>query len=262
MQMATVICLSNEKGGCGKSVTSANLGFGLARHGKKVLLIDADAQGSLTISLGNHQPDKLPVTLATVMGNIISERSFDPEFGILHHDEGVDLMPANIALTNIELSLVNEMGREFVLRQYVEKLRPLYEYIILDTSPSLGLLTVNTMAASDQIIIPVVPRYLDVKGLEQLLKTISQIRKQINPKLEICGVLLTMVDMRSKFTKEIIGMIEAAYGGKINIFKDSIPLSVRAAEMSAKGISIYAFDPRGRVAAAYEAFVKEVLDVA
>ena len=133
MQMATVICLSNEKGGCGKSVTSANLGFGLARHGKKVLLIDADAQGSLTISLGNHQPDKLPVTLATVMGNIISERSFDPEFGILHHDEGVDLMPANIALTNIELSLVNEMGREFVLRQYVEKLRPLYEYIILDT---------------------------------------------------------------------------------------------------------------------------------
>ena len=260
--MATVICLSNEKGGCGKSVTSASLGFGLARHGKKVLLIDADAQGSLTISLGNHQPDKLPVTLATVMGNIITETEFDPTFGILHHDEGVDLMPANIALTNVEISLVNEMGREFVLRQYIEMVRPLYEYIILDTSPSLGLLTINALAASNKVIIPVAPRYLDVKGLELLLKTISRIRKQINPNLEIGGVLLTMVDKRTRFTKEIIGMIEAAYGGKINIFKDSIPISVRAAETSAKGISIYAYDPRGKVATAYEAFVRGVLDVA
>jgi chromosome partitioning protein len=258
----TVICLSNEKGGVGKSVSAASLGFGLARHGKKVLLIDADAQGSLTISLGNHQPDKLPITIATVMGNMLSETDFDPTAGILHHNEGVDIMPANIKLADIEISLVSAMGRETVLQQYIEMIRPLYEYVILDTSPSLGLMTINALAASSQVIIPVAPKYLDVKGMELLLKTISQVRKKFNPSLEIGGVLLTMVDKRVNFTKEIIGMIETAYGGKINIFKEYIPLSVRAAETSREGKSIFAYDPRGKAAAAYAAFVEGVLRVA
>ena len=260
--MATVICLSNEKGGCGKSVTSASLGFGLAQRGKKVLLIDADPQGSLTISLGNHQPDKLPVTLANIMSNIVEESEFDPSFGILHHDEGVDLTPANIALANTELALVTALGRETVLRRYIEMVGPMYEYIVIDTSPSLGLMTINALAASNKVIIPVTPKYLDVKGLELLLKTISRIKKQINPNLEIGGVLFTMVDKRANFTKEIIAMIEDAYGGKINIFTESIPLSVRAAETSREGISIFSYDPRGKAAIAYTAFVKGVLGVA
>jgi chromosome partitioning protein len=261
-KMATVICLSNEKGGCAKSVTAANLGFGLARHGKKVLLLDADAQGSLTISLGNHQPDKLSVTLATVMEKILNETDFNPTEGTLHHDEGVDLMPANIKLAKTEILLASEMERETKLRQYIDMVRPLYEYIVIDTSPSLGLMTVNALAASDKVIIPVAPKYLDVKGLELLLKTIAGLRKKINPNLEIGGILFTMVDRRSKFTKEIIGMIESAYGGNISIFKEYIPLSVRAAETSREGKSIYNYDPKGKVAAAYAAFVEGVLGVA
>ena len=260
--MATVFCLSNEKGGCAKSVTAASLGFGLARHGKKVLLIDADAQGSLTISLGYPQPDKLPVTLATVMGKIIGDEDFDPTADLLHHNEGVDLMPANIRLSKTEILLAPEMERETKLRQYIDMVGPLYEYIVIDTSPSLGLMTVNALAASQKVIIPVAPKFLDVKGLELLLKTIAGLRKRINPRLEISGVLFTMVDGRTNFTREIISMIEAAYGGNINIFKDRIPLSVRAAEMSAKGMSIYSYDPKGKVAAAYSAFVEGVLKIA
>jgi chromosome partitioning protein len=132
-RMATVICISNEKGGTGKSLTSASLSIGLARQGKKVLAIDADPQGSLTVSLGNRQPDKLPVTLAAIMGNILNEKPFDPAEGIIRHEEGIDLMPANFALANTELALVPAMGRETILRQYVEMVKPYYSHIILDT---------------------------------------------------------------------------------------------------------------------------------
>ena len=260
--MATVLCISNEKGGTGKSVTSASLGVGLARHGKKVLCIDDDPQGSLTISLGNHQPDRLPVTLATVMRRIIEEKKMDPMAGIIRHQEGIDLLPANITLAGMELSLVPVIGRETVLRQYVNTVKPLYDYIIIDTSPSLGLLTVNALAAADQVIVPVVPKFLDVKGLELLLRTISQIKRQINPNLAIGGILLTMVDARMNFTREIISLIESAYGGKIRIFSEQIPRSVRAAESSAEGVSIFTYDPRGKVAAAYASLVEGVLEIA
>jgi len=260
--MAIVLSIAAQKGGVGKSTTAASLGTGLACQGKKTLLLDMDPQHSLTISLGFQQSDKLPVALATVLGNIISETEFDPKLGILHHAEGADLMPANIALANTELALVPVIGRETILRQYINMVRPLYDYIIIDTAPSLGLLTLNALAASDQVIVPVTPKYLDVKGLELLLKTISRIRKQINPQLEISGILLTMVDIRANFTREIIGSVERAYGGKIRIFDEYIPRSVRAAETSAQGISIYAHDPRGRVAAAYEALTGEVLKIA
>jgi chromosome partitioning protein len=260
--MATVICVSNEKGGTGKSLTCASLSVGLARQGKKVLAIDADQQGSLTISFGHRQPEKLPVTLADIIGSILTEKKFDPTAGILRHEEGVDLMPANITLANTELALVPVMGREAVLRQYIDMVRPLYSHIVIDTSPSLGLMTVNALAASDSVIVPVAPKYLDVKGMELLFKTIAKVRKQINPQLVIGGILFTMVNKQANFTKEIIGMIEEAYGGSIRIFADHIPLSVRAAETGATGKSIFLHDPRGKVAVAYDALAKGVLGVA
>jgi chromosome partitioning protein len=260
--MRKVICISNEKGGTGKSITSASLAVALARQGERVLLIDADPQGSLTISMGNRQPDKLAITLSTVIANIVADNDFDPMAGIIRHDEGVDLMPANIALANTELALVPVLGRETILRQYIEMVEPHYSRIVIDTSPSLGLMTLNALAASTSVIVPVAPKYLDVKGLELLLKTIAKIKKQINPDLEVCGILLTMVDTRTNFTKEIISMIESAYGGKIRIFEDYIPNSVRAAETGAKGVSIFKHDPRGRVAAAYDSLAKGVLEVA
>jgi chromosome partitioning protein len=145
---------------------------------------------------------------------------------------------------------------------YIEKVKPLYDFIIVDCAPSLDLLTVNALAAADSIIIPVVPRYLDAKGMELLMKSIAQIRRQINPSLSIDGILLTMADRRANFTREIITLIENAYGGNIRIFKEHIPRSVRASESTARGVSIFTHDPNGKVAAAYTALTREVLDCA
>jgi len=260
--MGKVFVVSNRKGGCGKSFTTASLGVGLARQGKKVLCIDTDNQHSLTISLGVKEPDKLPVTLKTIIMDIIDEKEIDPTAGIIHHAEGIDLMPANNSLTGIELALATLMGRETILRQYIERVSPLYDYCLIDTCPTLDMLAINSLAAANSVIIPVTPKYLDAKGLELLLRSISKIRKQINPQLSICGILMTMVDSRTNFTKDIIKMISEAYGEKIRIFKDAIPHSVRAAETSATGKSIFLHDPNGKVAAAYDALTREVLESA
>ena len=197
-----IIAIANQKGGVGKTTTCANLGIGLAQAGKKVLLIDGDPQGSLTISLGNPQPDKLPFTLSDAMGKILMDQPIRPGEGILHHAEGVDLMPADIQLSGMEVSLVNAMSRETVLRQYLDTLKGQYSHILIDCQPSLGMLTVNALAAANRIIIPVQAEYLPAKGLEQLLSTVSKVKRQINPKLQIDGILLTMVDCPSACRKD------------------------------------------------------------
>ena len=260
--MSKVFVITARKGGCGKSMTAASLGVGLARQGKKTLIIDADNQHSLTISMGVAEPEKLPVTLASVMGDIIAKKDIDPTTGIIHHAEGVDLMPANDSLTGIEITLAPVIGREIVLRKYIDKVKPLYDFILIDTCPTLDLLTINALAAADSAIIPVTPKYLDAKGLELLLQSIAQIREFINPNLSISGILLTMVDRRTNFTKDIIRLIDEAYGEEIRIFNDHIPHSIRAAETSATGKSIFTHEPNGRVAAAYAALAKGVLEVA
>ena len=198
-----VIAIANQKGGVGKTTTTSNLGIGLARQGKRVLLIDADAQGSLTASLGYREPDKLDITLANIMSNIINEKEMDAEYGVLRHEEGVDLMPGNIELSGVEVSLVNVMSRETVLRSYIEEQRSRYDYILIDCMPSLGMLTINAVATADSILIPVQAAYLPVKGLEQLIKTIGKVKRQINPRLEIEGILMTMVDSRTTYARDI-----------------------------------------------------------
>jgi chromosome partitioning protein len=170
----------------------------------------------------------------------------------------VDFLPSNSGLTGIELALTQLIGREMVLRRYIDKVKSVYDYVIIDTAPTLDLLTVNALAAADSVIIPVCPKYLDALGLELLLKAIAQIKRQINPSLAIGGILLTIVDRRANLTREVILIIEQAYGKNIRIFGEYIPRSVKAAECSARGMSIYAHDPSGKVAAAYNSFVKEV----
>lgn len=257
--MCRVIAIANQKGGVGKTTTTSNLGIGLAKQGKRVLLIDADAQGSLTASLGYTEPDRLEITLATVMGNLINDEIVEPMEGILHHEEGIDLMPGNIELSGLEVSLVNVMSRERIMREYIGIVADYYDYILIDCMPSLGMITINAFSCADSILIPVQAAYLPVKGLQQLIKTIGKVKRQINPKLEIEGILLTMVDSRTNYAKDISAMLQEAYGSKIRIFANNIPISVRAAEISAEGISIYTHDPKGKVASAYLSLTEEVL---
>ena len=256
---ATVIVVTNQKGGVGKSTTCENLGIGLAMEGKKVLLVDTDPQGSLTISMGWQQPDELPTTLSTLMQKAMNDQPIQPGEGILHHAEGVDLIPANIELAGLEVALVNSMNREKMLKQVLESAKREYDYILLDCMPSLGMLTINALAAADTTLIPVQAQYLSAKGLEQLLQTVGKVRRQINPKLKIEGILLTMTDSRTNYGKQIDTLIRQAYGSKIKVFDQTIPRSVRAAETSAAGKSIFQHDPKGNVAEAYQSLAREVL---
>jgi chromosome partitioning protein len=259
--VSKVIAIANQKGGTGKTTTTVNLGIGLAVQGHKVLLIDADAQGNLTDSLGYQEPDNLPISLATILSKTMMEEPYETDEGILRHIEGVDIMPGNIELSAIEVSLVNTMSRETVMRSYINTIKNKYDYVLIDCMPSLGMMTINALAAADTVIIPVQAHYLPAKGMTQLLHTIGRVRRQINPKLTIDGVLLTMVDNRTNFAKDISFVLRRDYGDKLRVFQTEIPLSIRAAETSAEGKSIYAHDPRGIAAKAYEAFTKEVQNI-
>ena len=261
MDNCHVVALCNQKGGVGKSFSTASLGVGLARAGKKVLLVDADPQGSLGVSLGIGSPDELEVSLATVMAGVIEDKPLPPEAGILHHQEGVDLLPANIELSGLEVSLFSVMSREFVLRNCIEPLRQRYDYILIDCMPSLGIMTVNALVAADSVIIPSQPSFLSAKGLDLLLHTVAKVRRSINPGLKIDGVLLTMVDSRTNNDREIVNELRTGVGQRLRIFDTMIPRSIRAVEATRAGESIYVYEPNGKVAQAYAGLTKEVLDL-
>ena len=258
---AKIIAVVNQKGGTGKTTTTENIGIGLVNEGKKVLLIDMDPQGSLTISLGYPRPDEMYPTLSDVLEKVIRENLENPKEGIINQREGVDLMPGNIELSGLEVSLVNIMSRETILKRYLDEIKKEYDYILLDCMSSLGMVTMNALVAADSVLIPVQAQYLSAKGLEQLLQTVSKVRRQINPKLKIDGIVLTMVDKRTNYAKEISSLVRSVYGGNIKVFKTDIPHSVRAAEISAEGKSIFEHDPKGKVAEAYRELTKEVIAI-
>lgn len=260
MSKCKIIAIANQKGGVGKTTTTVNLGNGLARSGKKVLLIDFDPQGDLTTSLGFKNQDDIENTIKTKLEEIIQQSSVNKKDGILKCKEGVDLIPANIELEALEMSMIKYIKKESILKEYVGQIKENYDYILIDCRPSLGLLTINALACADSVIIPVQAQYLPLKGMTQLLQTIDKVRMQINPKLKIEGVLLTIADMKTKLARATIETLRNSYGSRIKIFDTVIPMGVKAAESTLEGKDIYTYDKKSKPALAYEDFTMEVLN--
>lgn len=232
---ARVIAIGIQKGGTGKTQTSVNLASGLARKGKKVLVIDADPQSSLTVSLGWKRPDLLELTLVDIMEKTMNREVVKMDDGILHHKEGMDVLPCNLRLAEMDLKLIGVMRREYILKRYIDLIRETYDYIIIDCPPSMGLIALNIFTACDSVLIPVEMSYLAMSGLELLMSTLSQVKEELNPALE------------------------QSYRDNIPFFSVEIPEGVKAKEAPIRGCSIFKHAPNCKVARAYEKVVEEVL---
>ena len=260
MSKCEVIAIANQKGGVGKTTTTFNLGVALSKEGKRVLLIDSDPQADLTTYMGWHNPDNIPITLATLMNRSINDQDINSHEAVLKHNEGVDLLPSNLELASMEVGLVNAMSREYTLRNCINDLKKNYDYILIDCMPSLGMITINALASSDKVIIPVQSEFLAAKGMSHLMSTILKVRRQINPNLKVGGIILTMIDSRTNLSKEISNELKETYGTVFKLYNTQIPRAIKAAESSRMGESIISLNKNSKVSQSYINLAKEVID--
>lgn len=260
--MSEIICIANQKGGVGKTMTAVSMSSCLAMHGKSVLLVDFDHQGHATKGYGYLDRSKYPLSITDALQAVINGADIDSNKLILHTEEGVDIVPANISLAGIAPTLDNVMCRETVLKRMIDKIKNQYDYVLIDTNPTLGNLQINALTASDSVIIPVQSEPYAVDGMGDLLKSISQTKRNLNSNLTVKGILITMTDYRTNLSKKIARDVRDCFGSHIKVFNQTIPRCIAAAESTGVGQSIFVYDPKGAATKAYESLVKEVfLDV-
>lgn len=254
-----IIAIANQKGGVGKTTTAFSLGVALSNNNKRVLVVDADPQANLTTYMGFYDEDKIPVTLSTLIERYIDDEEIKPQEAIIHHKEKIDLIPSDLSLAMTESNLQNAMSREYAMKNCLSSLKDKYDYIIIDCMPSLSMITTNALACSDQVIIPVQSQYLSARGMGNLLNIVSRVRRQLNRDLKVGGILMTLVDNRTKLPSTIRNELEINFGNIVKLYDTQIPVAIKTAESTSKGKSIFEYDKNSKVAVAYSQFAKEVL---
>jgi chromosome partitioning protein len=258
--MSRIIAIASQKGGTSKTTTCRNLATVLSKKGYKILVIDSDNQYNLTDCFGIENPERLEITLYDLMEKVIMEEDLPNKEEYIITKENIDIIPASMKLSEIEIKLVSAMSREYILKAIIDEIKDDYDFILIDSMPSLGLMTLNVLSACDSVLIPATAEYLSAKGLELLLKTIFKIKKRINKNIEFEGILLTMFESRTNLSRDILNMIKNSYGDYIRVFDTVIPRSVKVGEANANSKSIIEYMPNNKAAIAYNNFTNELLN--